>query len=114
ALGVLGAAIAGALALELAVRLLVSLGLLERGDLRLGQQDTLLGYLGLECLEAVPSTSARSRAWAGSISRRSSTPTPRWPSPSCMTARRQSPRPRSSTTGWCRSTTSTTSGYRAY
>src|SRR5947207_6563134 len=29
-----------------------------------------------------------------------------------MTARPRSPRPRSSTTGWCRSTTSTASGYR--
>ena len=37
--GVLGPAIARALALELAVRLLVGLGLLQRGDLRLGQQD---------------------------------------------------------------------------
>src|SRR5262249_49772317 len=46
--GVLGTAIAGTLALELAVRLLIGLGLLERDDLRLGQQDALLGYLGLE------------------------------------------------------------------
>ena len=35
------------------MRFLIGLGLLERGDLRLGQQDALLGYLGLECLEAV-------------------------------------------------------------
>jgi winged helix-turn helix protein len=34
-----------------------------------------------------PSTWGRSRAWAGSISRRSSTPTPRWPSRSSTIAR---------------------------
>jgi transposase len=45
----------------------------------------------------------------GSTSRPSSTPTPRWPSLSYMTARRRSPRPRSSMIEWCRSTTSTAS-----
>ena len=53
-----------------------------------------------------PSTSAPSRAWVASTSRPSSTPTPRWPSPSSTTARRHSPRPICSTTGWCRSSTS--------
>ena len=42
--GVLRAAIARALALELAMRLLVGLGLLERGDLGLGEQDALLRH----------------------------------------------------------------------
>jgi hypothetical protein len=55
--------------------------------------------------------SAPSREWGGSISRPSSTPMPKWPSPSCTIARRRSPRPRSSMTGWCRFTTSTVSGY---
>ena len=41
---------------------------------------------------------------AASTSRPSSTPTPRSPSPSSMTARRRSPRPISSTIGSCRST----------
>ena len=49
---VLRPAIARALALELAVRFLVGLGLLERGDLRLGQQNALLRRLGVERLEA--------------------------------------------------------------
>src|SRR6202043_3837142 len=47
------------------------------------------------------------------ISKRSSTPTPRWPSPSSMTARPRSPQPQSSMTGWYPSTTSTGSGCRA-
>src|SRR5436190_17592776 len=47
------AAIAGALALELAMRFLVGLGFLERGDLRLGQQDAILCRLGFERFEAV-------------------------------------------------------------
>src|SRR6516164_9560410 len=51
--GVLGAAIAGAFALELAVRLLVRLGLLKGGDLGFGQQDAILCHLGFERLEAV-------------------------------------------------------------
>ena len=51
--GILRAAIAGAFALELAMRLLVGLGLLERGDLRFGEQDALLCDFGLERLEAV-------------------------------------------------------------
>ena len=50
--GVLRPAIARALALELAMRLLVGLGLLERGDLRLGQQDAILCHLGLQRLQA--------------------------------------------------------------
>src|SRR5262249_1475892 len=49
---VLGAAIAGALALELAMRLLVGLGLLERDDLGFGQQDAILRHLGLERFQA--------------------------------------------------------------
>jgi hypothetical protein len=50
---VLRPAIAGAFALELAMRFLVDLGLLERGDLRLGQQDALLRRLGFERLQPV-------------------------------------------------------------
>ena len=51
--GVLRAAITRALALELAMRFLVGLGLLDRDDLRLGEQDAILRRLGLECLQAV-------------------------------------------------------------
>src|SRR5439155_4440404 len=51
--GVLGTATAWTFALELAMRLLVGLGLLERGDLRLGQQDALLRHLGFERRQAV-------------------------------------------------------------
>src|SRR5499433_3640114 len=51
--GILRAAIAGAFALELAMRLLVGFGLLERGDLGLGQQDAILRHLGFERLEAM-------------------------------------------------------------
>src|SRR4051794_18593277 len=51
--GVLRAAIAGALALELAMRFLIGLGFLERGDLRLGQQDAILCRLGFERFEAL-------------------------------------------------------------
>ena len=51
--GVLRAAIAGALGLELAVRLLVGLGLLQRGDLALGEDEALLRHLGLERLQPV-------------------------------------------------------------
>src|SRR5262249_5662 len=54
--GILRAAIAGAFALELAMRLLVGLGLLERGDLGLGQQDAILRHLGFERLEAMLDT----------------------------------------------------------
>ena len=39
------------LALELAVRLLLGLGLLQRDDLRLGQHQAILGALGLQRLE---------------------------------------------------------------
>ena len=49
---ILGAAIAGAFALELAMGFLVGLGLLERGDLRLGQQNPILCHLGFERLQA--------------------------------------------------------------
>jgi len=49
--GVLGAAVAGAFALELAMRLLVGLGLLERDDLRLGQDEAALRHLGLQRLQ---------------------------------------------------------------
>src|SRR5215471_2970037 len=51
--GVLRAAIARALAFELAMRLLVGLRLLERGDLRFGQQDAILRRSGLERFEPV-------------------------------------------------------------
>src|SRR5436190_1073729 len=51
--GVLRAAIARALALELAMRFLIGLGFLERGDLRLGQQDAILCRLGFERFEAL-------------------------------------------------------------
>ena len=50
--GILGAAIAGAFALELAMGFLVGLGLLERGDLPLGQQNPILCHLGFERLQA--------------------------------------------------------------
>src|SRR6478752_1276037 len=60
-----------------------------------------------------PSMSAPSRGWAGSTSRPSSTPTRRWRSPSCMTARPRSPPPTCSTTASCRSSTSTTSSSAA-
>src|SRR5262249_30538959 len=49
--GVLGAAIAGTFALELAMRFLVGLGFLEGGDLGFGQQDPVLRDLGFERLE---------------------------------------------------------------
>ena len=42
-----------ALAIELAMRLLVGLGLLERGDLGLGEQDAVLRHLGFERLETM-------------------------------------------------------------
>src|SRR5262249_32858429 len=48
--GILRAAIAGTFALELAMRLLVGLGLLERGDLGLGQQDAILRTLASSAL----------------------------------------------------------------
>src|SRR5262245_23765095 len=51
--GILRAAIAGAFALELAMRLLVSLGLLERGNLGLDQQGPILRHFGLQRLEAM-------------------------------------------------------------
>ena len=41
--GVLGAAVAGMLALELAMGLLLGLGLLQRGELALGQDQAVLG-----------------------------------------------------------------------
>src|SRR5215469_10087090 len=50
---ILGAAITGAFALELAMRFLVGFGLLESGDLGFGQQDPVLRDLGFEGLEAV-------------------------------------------------------------
>src|SRR5262249_31513015 len=49
--GVLGAAVTWMLALELAVRLLLGLGLFQRDDLRLGQHQALLGALGFQRLE---------------------------------------------------------------
>src|SRR5262249_6476840 len=55
---ILRAAIAGAFALELAMRLLVSLGLLERRDLGLGQQDAILRDFGFERLEAMPTATS--------------------------------------------------------
>ena len=51
--GVLRSAVAGALALELAMRFLVGFGFLERGDLGLGKQDAVLRHLGLKRLEAL-------------------------------------------------------------
>jgi hypothetical protein len=50
--GILRPTVAGALALELAVRFLVGLGLLQRGDLRLGQENAILRCLGFERLQA--------------------------------------------------------------
>src|SRR5205814_9014230 len=49
--GVLGAAIAGAFAVEFAVSFLLGLGLLQRCNLRLGKHQPLLRHLGLERLE---------------------------------------------------------------
>ena len=72
-----------------------------------------------EIEEAVVAMAIEQPAWGqvrvsdGSTSRPSSTLTPRSPSPSSMTARPRLLPPRSSMTAWCRSTTSTTSGYRA-
>src|SRR5262245_18207152 len=43
-----GAAVTWMLSLELAVRLLLSLGLFQRDDLRLGQHQPLLGALGFQ------------------------------------------------------------------
>src|SRR5262245_60415117 len=48
---ILGAAVTRMLALELAVRLLLGLGLFQRHDLRLGQHQALLGALGFQRLE---------------------------------------------------------------
>src|SRR5262249_16733838 len=48
---ILGAAVTWMLALELAVRLLLGLGLFQRDDLRLGQHQALLGTLGFQRLE---------------------------------------------------------------
>src|SRR5512133_1153977 len=48
---ILGTAVARMLALELAVRLLLGLGLLQRNDLRLGQNQALLGALGFQRFE---------------------------------------------------------------
>src|SRR6185312_8483793 len=48
---ILGAAITWMLALELAVRLLLGLGLFQRNDLRLGQHQAFLGALGFQRLE---------------------------------------------------------------
>ena len=50
---VLRPTVAGAFAVELTMRLFVGLGLLERGDLRFGEQDAILRHLGFEGLEAV-------------------------------------------------------------
>ena len=49
--GVLGPAIARTFALELAMRLLFALGLLQRGQLAFGQHQAFLGDLGFERLE---------------------------------------------------------------
>ena len=51
--GILGAAVAGALALELAVSLLVGLGFLQGGELAFGEDEALLGHSGLKRLQAV-------------------------------------------------------------
>ena len=51
--GVLGAAVAGSLALELAVRFLLRLGLLQGRELALGEHQALLRHLGFERLEAL-------------------------------------------------------------
>jgi tetratricopeptide (TPR) repeat protein len=48
---ILGAAVTWMLTLELAVRLLLGLGLFQRDDLRLGQHQALLGALGFQRLE---------------------------------------------------------------
>ena len=49
--GVLGPAIAGAFAFELAMRFLFALGFLQRGELAFGQHQAFLGDPGLESLE---------------------------------------------------------------
>jgi len=51
--GILGTAITRTFALEFAVRFFVGFGLLEGGDLGLGQQDPILRHLGFQRLEAV-------------------------------------------------------------
>src|SRR5262245_41015664 len=48
---ILGAAVTRMLALELAMGLLLGLGLFQRDDLRLGQHQALLGALGFQRLE---------------------------------------------------------------
>src|SRR5256884_2158041 len=48
---ILGAAVTWMLVLELAVRLLLGLGLFQRDDLRLGQHQAFLGALGFQRLE---------------------------------------------------------------
>jgi hypothetical protein len=48
---VLGTAVAGMLALELAMGFLFGFGLFQRDDLRLGQHQAFLGALGLQRLE---------------------------------------------------------------
>ena len=50
--GILGTAAAGALAFELAMRL-VGIGLFQHGDLRFGRQDVILRRRGFERLEPV-------------------------------------------------------------
>src|SRR4029077_4103933 len=50
---VLRTAIAGMLALEFAMGLLLRLGLLQRGELGLGQHQALQGALGFQCLETL-------------------------------------------------------------
>src|SRR6202011_3208553 len=48
---ILGAAVARMLALEFAMGLLLSLGLFQRHELGLGQDQAFLGALGLQCFE---------------------------------------------------------------
>ena len=49
--GVLGAAVTGTVAIELAVRFLVRLRLLQRGQLALGEDQAILRHLGLQRLQ---------------------------------------------------------------
>ena len=93
--GILGAAIAGAFALELAVGLLLGLGLLERGDLGFGQQDAFLRHLGFQRLQALfhrwsgrgaATRSARRPARSTDPRRFSALETRTWPQAGCSIA----------------------------
>src|SRR5262249_46325588 len=78
--GVLGAAVTWMLALELAVRLLLGLGLFQRDDLRLGQHQALLGALASSALSRLFIVS---RSWRSHTQR---TPAGETVSPRCLSS----------------------------